>query len=113
MAARQISPGYWVSLNEYLQIAHISLSTARRWIKAGKVQAKLQQGKYYIYVLWRPSDTDIAAKTIPTLAQENRGLRQQLLALQQENADLKMLVQAYERQLAKDHKQLLKLGTNI
>ena len=113
MAARQISPGYWVSLNEYLQMAHVSLSTARRWIKAGKVQAKLQRGKYYIYVLWRPVDTDAPASTIPALAQENHGLRQQVLALQQENADLKMLVQAYERQLAKHKKLSLKLGANV
>jgi len=113
MAAREVAPGYWVALNEYLRIAHISLSTARRWIKAGKVTAKLQQGKYYIYVLWEPTKTDPSALAEDNLQQENLCLRQQIQALQQENSDLKMLIEAYERQQLKDQKHFLKSGVQI
>ena len=110
-ALGEIEAGYWVSLQEYLALKKVSLSTARRRIKAGLVKAELRKGKYYIYVLWERSreaevhaamaEETSAAETL--LAQQVRYLQQQVQSLRQENSDLRMLVQAYEVKLAHHH----------
>ena len=111
MAMEEIEAGYWVPLAEYLELKQISSSTARRRIKAGQVKAQLRKGKYYIYVLWGSSHAaEDAASSLgqakwpgqaaALLVQQVDDLRQQVRSLKQENADLKMLVQAYEAKLA-------------
>jgi len=108
VATKEIEAGYWVSLKEYLELQNISLSTARRRIKTGRVKAELRKGKYYIYILWeRPAGRDqpnsAVSATPPSaavLTQQVNYLRQQVQQLAQENSDLRMLVQAYEVKLA-------------
>ncbi|MBP5296472.1 MAG: hypothetical protein J6Y94_03985 [Bacteriovoracaceae bacterium] len=108
MAKDEIEAGYWVPLQEYLQLQQVSLSTARRRIKAGLVKAELRRGKYYIYVLWeRPDEKGNAddgpgalAAQVAILQQQVQALHQQIRRLTQENGDLRMLAQAYETKLA-------------
>ena len=110
-SSQEIEAGYWVSLQEYLALKKVSLSTARRRIKTGLVRAELRKGKYYIYVLWERSreaevhaamaEETSAAEAL--LAQQIRYLQQQVQSLRQENSDLRMLVQAYEAKLAHHH----------
>jgi hypothetical protein len=69
---------------EYATKNSVSLSTLRRYIKAGKVEYRLEEGRYLIW--------DTAEAPSPLVSE--------LRDAQEEIAELKMLVAIYEEQLA-------------
>ncbi len=86
--------GGWIPLMDYAMKNGVSLSTLRRYIKAGKVQYKVEGGRYLLLDSQHPipsnghdSDNDI------------RKLEQDLKRAQEEIAELKMLVALYEEKL--------------
>jgi hypothetical protein len=90
--------GLWMPINDYSRMKNISISTIRRYIKAGKVQHKKENGKYFIYTIWTGEEApNIEALEINNLQRENEELRKQVRMLTQEINDLRMLVSIYEK----------------
>ena len=82
--------GIWLSILEYASIKKMSISTIRRSIKAGHVKHKEVNGKYFIWTNKTIDKEDLSLKMeIEALRQENR-------KMQEEIADLKTLLSAYE-----------------
>ncbi|MDH5581912.1 MAG: hypothetical protein OEY33_08380 [Bdellovibrionales bacterium] len=90
--------GQWVSIIEYASVRNISISTVRRYIKANRVKNKLDQGKYLIYL---PSDSVsfIKKNNHQELMANVEALKEQIRILKEENNDLKMLVDLYEKDM--------------
>ena len=96
MISQETYENPWISLMEYAQKHNVSLSTLRRRIKSHEVHFKLIDGKYYL------PDAPISHHTLsqeeargesPTEASEA-----QLISIQKELAELKMLIMAlYEK----------------
>ena len=86
--------GTWLSILAYAAHQEISISTIRRYIKSNRVRYKQENGKYFIFIEdknnSRPSDELVA------LQQENLNLRNTVKLQQQELEDLKMLISLYE-----------------
>jgi len=95
----------WVSLMDYAAKNDVSLSTLRRYIKAGKVRFKIEGGRY---LLWDESGPDAATARFAcdrSLLQDrsvdvrlNR-LETELKNAREEIAELKMLVAIYEERM--------------
>ena len=90
--------GHWLSISEYSNYRGVSVSSIRRYIKAGRVKSKFEDGKYKIYV----SDenyslrVNIKEKEELSMRLELHNLKDRLRLLEEENNDLKMLVSIYE-----------------
>lgn len=90
--------GNWLSISEYSQYRDISISTIRRYIKAERVKYKLESGKYFIFV----SDENYTLRVNQkereelSLKMEILELKDRIKSLEEENNDLKMLVDLYE-----------------
>lgn len=99
----------WISLMDYASDYGVSLSTLRRHIKAGKVQYKVENGRYLLRspfangAVAQPRSTPASAPvadasaTSPSAA-EVRELRMRLQRAQEEISELKMLIALYEEQ---------------
>lgn len=91
------SSGKWVSILDYSRIKEISVSTIRRYIKANRVESRLVDGKYQIFIsealLDKANDEN---KEILKLKFENEELKRINKRLVEENNDLKTLVMYYE-----------------
>jgi len=90
--------GKWLSITEYASYRNISVSTIRRYIKAGRLKYKLVNGKYIIFVseenyLLRYS---LKEKEDLKLKLEIQELKARVSNLREENNDLKMLIEIYE-----------------
>jgi uncharacterized protein involved in tellurium resistance len=88
--------GVWLSITDYSSYKKISISTIRRYIKSNILKYKEENGKYFIYV---PSNEKIKVRQDEETLRnrlEIEFLKTQLRQLQQENAELKMLVELYE-----------------
>lgn len=93
--------GKWLSISEYSNYRDISVSTIRRYIKAKRVRCKKENGKYLIFVsdenyIMRSNQKE---KEDLTLRLELHELKDRVRILEEENNDLKMLVQIYEQKL--------------
>jgi len=100
--------GLWLSINEYSDYRDISISTIRRYIKAKRVQYKLEKRRYYIYVSREQYERRTNARQIPTLNDKELLLEQKIFSLNEkiklleiDNGELKMLVELYEGQTHK------------
>lgn len=89
--------GVWLSITDYSRYKNVSISTIRRHIKTNIVRYKEENGKYFIYT---PSSDKVRLK----VEEENlksklevEFLRTQIRQLQEENNELRMLVEIYER----------------
>jgi hypothetical protein len=74
--------GQWMTLVEYASKNRVSLSTLRRYIKQGKIEHRLQSGRYWV---WDPEPQQFSTD-----------LASELLRAKQEIEELKMLVALYE-----------------
>jgi cell shape-determining protein MreC len=93
--------GVWLSINDYSRYKNVSISTIRRHIKNNILKHKEENGKYFIYV---PSTDKLRLREeeeILRVKLESELLRSQLRQLREENNELKMLVDLYERQNTK------------
>ena len=92
------SEGIWLSINDYSRYKNVSISTIRRHIKTNILRYKEENGKYFIYV---PSTEKIRLREEEELLRlklELELMRTNLRQLQEENHELKMLVDLYEGQ---------------
>jgi cell shape-determining protein MreC len=89
--------GVWLSINDYSRFKRVSISTIRRHIKNNILKYKEENGKYFIYVhstdriKQREEDETLKVKF------EIERLKSEIKALKEENNELKMLVDLYEK----------------
>lgn len=91
-----ITEGIWLSITDYSRYKNLSISTIRRHIKQNVLKYREDKGKYFVYV---PSMERVKLREEEELLRarlEIELLRTQLRDLQEENNELKMLVQLYE-----------------
>ena len=88
----------WLDIVEYSRYADKSISTIRRYIKSGKVVHKLIDGKFYIQVVGECRNKPTGPSTIEAekMQRENETLKKHIRAIEEEKADLQMLVHLYE-----------------
>jgi hypothetical protein len=89
--------GLWLSINDYSRYKGVSISTIRRHIKNNILKHKEENGKYFIYV---PSSERVKLREEEEqlkLKLEIELLRSTIRQLREENDELKMLVELYER----------------
>ncbi len=90
--------GIWLSILEYSNYRDLSISTVRRYIKADRVRYKKENGKFFIYA---PAENvqkvSEDKREVLALKMEVQRLEDFVKTLQEENNDLKMLVQIYEK----------------
>ena len=93
--------GQWLSLMEYANQNHVSLSTLRRHIKADKVRYRIENGRYLIWSNskgeWQTSD-EVTATELSSPVHMISELQRQLQQAREEIAELKTLVAFYEEQ---------------
>ena len=90
--------GVWLSINDYSRYKNVSISTIRRHIKNNILKHKEENGKYFIYV---PSTENLRLREeeeVLKVKLELELLRSQLRQLREENNELKMLVDIYEKE---------------
>jgi hypothetical protein len=88
--------GVWLSINDYSRYKSVSISTIRRHIKNNILKHREENGKYLIYV---PSTERIKMREEEEalrLKLEIELMRSRLRSLQEENHELRMLVDLYE-----------------
>lgn len=89
--------GVWLSINDYSRYKNVSISTIRRHIKNNILKHKEENGKYFIYV---PSTEKLRLREeeeILKVRLELELLRSKIRQLREENNELKMLVDIYEK----------------
>ena len=89
--------GVWLSIADYSRYKNVSISTIRRHIKNNILKHKEENGKYFIYV---PSTEKLRLREeeeILKVRLELELLRSKLRQLREENNELKMLVDIYEK----------------
>lgn len=94
--------GVWLSITDYSRYKNVSISTIRRHIKTNILKHKEENGKYLIYV---PSGDRLKIREeeeVLKIKLETELLRSQIRQLREENNELKMLVELYEHQNAKN-----------
>ncbi len=92
-----VSEGVWLSINDYSRYKNVSISTIRRHIKNNILKHKEENGKYFIYV---PSTEKLKLRgeeEVLRVKLEVELLRTQLRQLKEENNELKMLIEIYEK----------------
>ncbi len=90
--------GVWLSINDYSRYKDVSISTIRRHIKSNILKYKEENGKYFIYI---PSSEKLKVREgdeTLKLGLELELLRGRIKLLQEENQELRMLVDLYEGQ---------------
>ncbi|MBI2607003.1 MAG: hypothetical protein HYW49_13095 [Deltaproteobacteria bacterium] len=94
----------WVPLLDYAVLKGVSTSTLRRYIKAKKVEYKIENGRYLLR-----SDAPRTGSTQDfwnaSSTQDGISVFQRVRELEQEISELKMLVAIYEEKLAQSHGQ--------
>ena len=89
--------GVWLSITDYSLYKKVSISTIRRHIKTNILKHKEEDGKYYIYV---PNSERVKLKEDEELLRiklENELLKSQMRQMREENNELLMLVDLYEK----------------
>lgn len=89
--------GIWLSINDYSRYKNVSISTIRRHLKTNILKHKEENGKYFIHV---PSSEKVRLKEEEELLRvklELELVKFQNKKLKEENNELKMLVDLYEK----------------
>jgi hypothetical protein len=89
--------GVWLSIADYSRYKNVSISTIRRHIKNNILKHKEENGKYFIYA---PSSERLKLREddeVLKIRLEAELLRLKLKELREENNELKMLVELYEK----------------
>ena len=98
--SRRVETGAWLPLMDYSMRKGVSLSTLRRHIKAGKVQFKVEDGRYLLF------DETAESSQAPQQEQSSHETSQlrfmvsrleiELKTAREEIAELKTLIALYE-----------------
>lgn len=97
MGEKMNQDGIWLSILDYATAKKVSISTIRRSIKSGHVKYKEESGKYFIWT----KETTITKEEL-SLKLENEFLKKRIRELEEENNDLKMLLNVYEDQTTRN-----------
>jgi hypothetical protein len=93
--------GVWLSITDYSRYKNVSISTIRRHIKNNILKYKEENGKYFIYT---PSVEKVKFREeeeVLRIKLETELLKSQLRQLREENNELRMLVEIYEKDTPK------------
>lgn len=96
----------WVPLLDYSVQTGVSLSTLRRYIKAGRIEFRLEDGRYLLPVHGMVNNQGGGKDTSPVDGHSKEGraeiarLEMELRKAREENAELRMLVALYEESLS-------------
>ena len=104
MSATPVDNGTWIPLMDYAMKNGVSLSTLRRYIKAGKIEYKSENGKYLVLSKegtpdWLAAGEMESIAFDPSLESRVSNLETDLRKAQEEISELKMLVAIYEERL--------------
>ena len=88
--------GVWLSIADYSNYKKVSVSTIRRHIKNNILKHKEEDGKYFIYVSSSEKLKMRGEEEAVRLKFEIETLKNQMRQLQEENNELRMLVNLYE-----------------
>lgn len=101
--------GDWIPLMDYAMEKGVSLSTLRRHIKANKVEYRVENGRYLLFVesssgALAPRSTPVTKPTPPSSSAQSGDylfsqLQTKLQKAQKEIAELKTLIAFYEETL--------------
>lgn len=84
--------GVWLPILDYASVKKISISTIRRSIKGGHVKYREENGRYLIWT----KESNVQKEEL-SIKLELELLKKRNRDLEEENNDLKMLLQVYER----------------
>lgn len=90
--------GLWLSISDYSRYKNVSVSTIRRHIKNNILKHREENGKYLIYVPSAERVRQREEEETLRLRLELELLRGRIRSLQEENHELRMLVDLYEGQ---------------
>lgn len=90
--------GVWLSIADYSRYKNVSISTIRRHIKNNILKHKEENGKYFIYIVSGERLKMREDEEILKIRLEAELLRTKLKQLREENNELRMLVELYEKQ---------------
>lgn len=92
--------GKWLSILEYANFKNKSISTVRRYVKAGRVKYKEENGKYYIWAKKYLVDKSALdeEKEVLRLRLENDQLKLENRKLKEELSEMRMLTEILESQ---------------
>lgn len=88
--------GHWLTISEYSGYRQLSVSSIRRYIKSNKVIHKKDNGKYFIFVT-NENLTKNELKMTSQKSLEILSLSSEVKRLTEENNDMKMLIEIYEK----------------
>ena len=89
--------GVWLSITDYSVYKKVSISTIRRHLKSNILKHKENDGKYFIYVANSERVKLKEEEEILRSKLECELLKSQLREFKEENAELRMLVDLYEK----------------
>ena len=98
--------GVWLSITDYSRYKCVSISTIRRHIKNNILKYKEENGKYFIYT---PSVEKVKLREeeeVLRIRLETELLRSKLRQLREENNELRMLVEIYEKETLQFNKPI-------
>ena len=90
--------GVWLSINDYSRYKNVSVSTIRRHIKNKILKYREEDGKYLIYVHSSEKIKFREEEEILRVKLEVELMKSHLRELRDENNELRMLVELYEKQ---------------
>jgi hypothetical protein len=88
--------GVWLSISDYSRYKSVSISTIRRHIKNNILKHREENGKYFIYVHSLERVKMREGEEVLRLRLELELLGARVRTLQEENHELRMLVNLYE-----------------
>lgn len=84
----------WLPIVDYATKTGLSISTIRRRIRSRAIQSQMRDGKYFIQF----GDENQGGKNEPSFSEDYvKGLSDRIEQLQEENAELRMLVEILTR----------------
>jgi hypothetical protein len=92
----------WIPILDYAVLKGVSTSTLRRYIKANKIQYRIENGRYLLRADARPRAQSWDGAGVNegiSVFQKMRELENKMLRAEEQIAELKMLVAIYEEKL--------------
>lgn len=89
--------GVWLTIADYSLYKKVSVSTIRRHIKTNILKYKEEDGKYFIYVASFERVKLKEEEEVLRIKLEAELLKSQIRQLKEENNELRMLVDLYEK----------------
>lgn len=89
----------WISLMDYATRHDVSLSTLRRYIKAKKVEYKIENGRYLLLETIEDEEADTPREVTREAKSVPSDLESKLQKAHEEIAELKTLIAFYEENI--------------